>query len=243
MATNYHDVLADIALRVNAIRGPIPATLQNNYAERPLTSSLFSSSIYPFSACISALLLAEEKLARAMASTSNPILRAPLHSITAALTPGAVVPTTDVNSVSIIGILGSVRDSSDGLLCNEKTLEEIARRNRNAGSFYRLPMYAYKFDGERIEHTRTTVVIDCCVYDRAAQLEAVTIDDPMLLPDDMGEALVCGGVAALVRDDEDTAQANLFAQYFADTLTRLAGGLTPVQSKVIPGPTMTATST
>lgn len=242
MTTPYHDILADIAVRVNALRGAIPATLENTYTNRPLTSTDFGSSIYPFSACISALIMSEERLATTMALTSNPILRAPLHGVTAALAQGAVIPTHSSTNKSIIGVLGSVRDGSDGTTCKEKTLEEIERRNRNAGSFYRLPMYAYKFDGERIEHTRTTVVIDCCVYDRVTQLERATINSTMLLPDNLGPAVICGAVAILIRDDEDVAQAEVYATYYKDILNQLSAGVVPTLSKVPPGPTTVPSS-
>lgn len=237
MATDYHDVLADIALRINAFTATTPEDMQVAYATRPLVSTLFDSTIAPFSALISALLLAEEKLVSVMASTSNPTLRSYLSSVTANLASGDIVPRTDVSGAPIIGVLGSVRDASDGTPCKEKTLEEIERRNRNAGNFYRIPMYAYKFDGVRIEHTRTEVAIDCCIYDRAAQEALVESNGEMLLPDDLGEAVICGAVASLIRDDEYVEQATVYAKYFEDTLTRISAGLSPIPVKVTPGPT------
>lgn len=239
---HYHDLLADIALRVNAFAGTVPEDMEIAYATRPLTGSLFDSAIAPYSSIISALLLAEEKLAQACASTSNPVLRSYLHSVTASLVSGSPMPTMDNANHPIIGILGSVRDASDGTACKEKTLEEIERRRRNANGFYRLPAYMYKFDGTRLEHTRTVVTVDCCVYDWAAQEQAVEDNATMLLGDDLGEAIICGAVASLMRDDEYLEQGLAYAKYFEDTLARLRAGLSPVPNKVTPGPTMVPTS-
>ncbi|HWT01200.1 MAG TPA: hypothetical protein VN256_13205 [Pyrinomonadaceae bacterium] len=117
----------------------------------------------------------------------------------------------------------------------------ISRRVENAGSFHLAAVYNYKIDGNRIYHTRTNVVIDCCAYSKTDQLTAIgTLTNNMLLPDVLEEAMVCGIVSMLVRDDAFMQQAQVYKSYFDQTLSWISQGLVSVPPKVVPGPTLTA---
>lgn len=227
----YHDLLAAAALRINALTGVTGALMETAYTTRPLTTTQFQSAIFPFSSIKQALLNTEGKLAHTIASTAGHPWRASIQGITGTLVHKAPLPIVSAASASIIGEFGSVYDSADGTVCTEQPLEVIRRRVRNAGSFYRTPVYYFKIDDRRIYHTRTSVVIDCCVYNRTAQIAAISNDGALLLPDTLEEALICGTVSLLVRDDEFTGQAAIYRSYFNDTLAMIRGGLTTVPSK------------
>lgn len=225
-------------MRVNAVVGAQASTLETNYNVRPLTTAQIVSTIFPFTSLKNALQEAERKLVTAIANTGNHPWRQYLAGVTGNLAHKAALPTTSAASKQIVGIWGSIYDASDGVPCREKPLGVITRRVRNSGSFYRTPVYYYKLDGGRIYHTRTNVIIDCCVYDDAAQTTAINSNTAMLLPDVLADALVSGAVSMLVRDDEFTQQAALYRGYFNDWLGAINNGMVSVSSKVIPNPTL-----
>lgn len=243
MSTTYSQILRQVALRIDALTGGQPDAQELIYNSATFSAPSFDSSIFPFTAIKDAILLAEGKLAGVIASVGNHPDRTYISAVTAALASGSLLPTTSVTAKPIVGVYGSIRDSSDLLVCKEKTLEEIDRRNRNAGGFYRIPMYAYKFDGNRIYHTRPTVLIDVCVWSHTDQQTALDVGGNMLLPDYLAEGLVCGTMAYLVRDDEFPEQGAYFAAMFRDTLEGLKSPGVSMASKSRPGPTMTVTST
>jgi hypothetical protein len=235
MSTPWHDLLADTAIRINALIGTAAGALETTFLVRPLTSANFQSTVFSFTDVKYALINAEEKLAHAIASTSGHPWRAtPVFAgVTASIANEAALPAvSSIGAGQIIGELGSVHDATDGTVCTEKPLAVIRRRVRNAASFPTgSNIYHYHIDGNRIYHTRTNVVIDVCVYNRATQLAALTGNADILLPDVLGEAYVCGAVSYLVRDDEFTGQAELYRAYFNDTLSMIRGGFTEVPAK------------
>lgn len=215
MAVNYHEPLSGIAIRAGQIAGVALATLETNYATRPLTATQFKGATFTFRACKDALQYAEERLARAIAKSREAQERAYLAGVTASLANEAALPSVDSLSRPIIGVWGGVYDASDGTqLTDEKGLAFVRERAANPGSFFRVSSYQYALDGGRIYHTRTNVVIRVCVYDRGAQRTALDANSAMLLPDDTEEALVCGGVSYLFRDDAFNEQAKLYRRYF-----------------------------
>lgn len=243
----YHDLIADAALRVNSLVGASTSTLETSFTTRPLTTAEFQSTIFPFSAHITAILYAEQRLAQVIAETGNHPYRTFLQTQTSTLATGANLPSLDSTGKPIIGIYGAVLDGSvTTITCTEGTLEQIRRYNQlaTAGStLYLMSPYQYKIDGNTIEHTQTTVIIKVCAYDYATQLTAATNDTVILLPDALGEAYVTGSLAYLLRDDEFMAQGNVFRGMFEATLAGIRQGLTSVPPVSTAGPTMAVSAT
>jgi hypothetical protein len=226
---SYHDLLAQVAIRVNALTGVQAAALEATYILRPLTGAQFKSSVFPFSAVKDALLLAEAKLATVIAETGNHPWRAFLKSQTAELVHRAFLPKLDaLAGAPIIGVWGSVVDSADGKPCTEQPIELIERRVENAGGFWTREYYHFNFRGDRIYHTRPAVKMEVCVYDRTLQIGRVDNNDPILLPDALEEAYIAGALGYLVRDDEFVEQAAGYRALFNDTLASIKQGLTSV---------------
>ena len=243
MSVPYHDILAATALRINGLVGTDPVALETTYSSRPLVVSDFQSSIFPMSAIRDAILNAEQRLATAIADTGNHPWRSNILSETALLASGSLMPAVDVNGVSIIGIYGSVLDGADTtIVCTEQPME-VLRRRQLAPSLWIVPAYNYKMDGNGIVHTRTSVKVQVCVYDYQAQQAAFDANDDMLLPDTLAEALICGGVAGLVRDDEFMQQAAHYAQYFTATEQTIRAGLTSVSQVALGGPSIVPSTT
>jgi hypothetical protein len=217
MAFTYHDIVADAAIRISALIGVDSAALNTTFLVRPLTQANFQSTVFPFEPVKTAVLMAEGKLARAIAN-SNDSMRDYLHSTTAALANQAQLPSLDVNGKQIIGVWGDVHDASDGKPCRPNTLANIQRIIDNAGSRYLLQSYFYNRTRDRIYHTRTTVKIDCCFYDAVTQETAIDNDSAVLLPFASKEAYVNGAVTMFVRDDEFVNQSQLYRANFQNAL-------------------------
>lgn len=217
MAFTYHDIVADAALRISALIGVESAALNTTFLVRPLTQANFQSTVFPFEPVKTAVLMAEGKLACAIAHSNDP-MRDYLHSTTAALANQAQLPSLDVNGKQIIGVWGDVHDASDGKPCRLNTLPNIQRIIDNAGSRYLLQSYFYNRTRDRVYHTRTTVKIDCCFYDATTQETAIDNDSAVLLPFASKEAYVSGTVAMFVRDDEFINQSARYRENFQNTL-------------------------
>lgn len=221
----YQNVLHSTALRMNALVGSQPAALETTYLVSPLTAANFKSADWPFSSFRDSILLAEEKLAHAIANVGEHPWRQALTSATVALANLASMPALDAAGLPIIGIWGAVYDSSDNITCSRRSTDEIRRRVRNANTNLVVPAYWFNIQGGHIEHTRTNVKIECCAYSRAAQATAFAANGTILLPDVLEEAYVSGAVANMTRDNAYEAQAKVFASHFADTLNMIARGI------------------
>ena len=218
MSVNYHDILAAVALRANALVGAKAAPLEATYITRPLTSADFQSSIFPFSDFRTAILSAEQKLAQTIANSNDESQRAYLMSQTAGLVNGDLLPSADLTGAPIIGPYGAVVDGTDtSIVCTRQPVQIVRRFNANT-ALWSIPLYYFAFTGNRIEHTRSTVILECPVYDYGAQVTAFDADGDMVLADGLMEALICGGISMLIRDDEFMEQAKMYVTYFNNTL-------------------------
>lgn len=230
MSYTYHTLLAATGLRINALgnvdlsqfNATDAAGLQVVYTQHPLTNEMFGSSIFPFNSIRDAILNAEQKLCQAISRSTDRVLRSYIRSQTTALNSGAELPKLDVNGVEIIGNFGAVIDVNDpDLLCTRQPVAVIRRRLQSP-DLYLISGAQYALDGTRIIHTQTQVVLECCVYNQTQQQQRFDADEAILLPDVLAEAYINGALAMLVRDDEFTAQAQIFAGYFTTTLATLA---------------------
>ncbi len=237
MSLVYNDIVRQVGLRINAITGSLPATLESNYATVPVTT--FQSTIFSQTAIYDAVRLAEERMAQVIAETGNETLRTPLLSVTDTLMNGDSMPSDDTNGVNIIGQYGSVLDAGDPTIaCTAASIQEI-RRYWRTQTYWKLSFYLFNMDGNGIFHTRPDgVVVQVCVYDGAAQQTAITNNSAILLADSLEEGYVNGALAELMRDDEFVQQASIYRGYFSETLQAIRGGYTSVQSVATPGPVL-----
>lgn len=209
MAVAYQTILAAVALRINALVGATVAALETTYTTSPLTSANFQSTIFPFTAIKGAVLNAEEKLAQRIANNADDPLRQYMANVTANLASPSTLPSLSTDSKPIIGIWGAVRDASSGIVCSQMPLDLV--RRRSSATTMVLPVWWFNITGGRIEHTRTNVVIECCVYSRTDQLAIFDADGDILLADALEPDYISEALAILVRDDEFMEQAKLYA--------------------------------
>lgn len=235
MAITYQQLLHNTAIRLSALVGTQAAAIAATYDTANLTAANFKSADWPFGAFRDAILMAEEDFAWAIADTANHPWRADLSSVTPALSDGEDVPGFDNNAVRIIGVYGSVHDAADGTVCLEAELDQITRiRRLQLAGTLTLPAYFYRMDGGRIRHTRTTVLIEVCAYNRSAQLVAFNANGSSLLPDVLEMPMTARAVALLTKETAFADQAQVYAKYAEEALIRIRGGLTSVVGKAMP---------
>ncbi len=176
MSLTYHDICAAVALRINALDGTDAVALQTTYSSRPLTDEMFVSSIFPFNAIRDAILNAEQKLATAIGFSADRSLRAYLASVTGTLANGAQLPSLDASSNPIVGNFGAVRDATAARKLTRKPVAWV-ENYLSAPGIYLVPLYHYALDSGSILHTRTTVTMECCVYNAQTQTDAFDADE------------------------------------------------------------------
>lgn len=242
MGAPYHDIVASVALRINALAdSTLPAELQTAYAVRPLTSAQFDSSIFPFDDIKGAVKKAVAAFKMAIANKGgHPWRNYPgLASVTEIINNGGDLLGQDESGLSIIGVWGTVFDSVDNRPLIEAPLEQIMRRNALT-TIYLLDQYKFKIDDQKLWHTRANdrVKIKVCIYDGLTEQEAIDNNDDMTLPDVLEPAVMSAAIALLVRDDEFMGQASQYGQYAGVWLEAINSGFTSVNSKAIPGPSV-----
>lgn len=246
MSIPYHDIVASVALRINALAdSTLPDELQATYAIRPLTTAQFDSSIFPFDDIKGAVKKAVATFKMAIANKGgHPWRNYPgLSSVTDFVNNGGDLPGQDESGLGIIGVWGTVFDSVDNLPLIEAPLEQITRINSiiaAAPSVYLIRPAKFKIDDQKLWHTRANdrVKIKVCIYDGITEEDAIDNDDDMTLPDVLEPAVMSAAIALLVRDDEFMGQASQYGQYAGVWLEAINSGFTSVNSKATPGPSV-----
>lgn len=227
MSVTYEQIIRQAAKRCMAIipsGGALAANYETAYATSPITSTQLNSPDFPWTAWKDSLLTIEEKLARRIANNRNCSYRTNISTQTDTLTNLQLLPSADSGLNKIIGEWGDVKDPTTGQICTVKPVPRI-RRIVSLGSYLRLDYYYYNLiASQRITHTRPTVVIDVCTFNRTTRTTAInTITNAILLSDALEEAYVCGLTSMMVGDDNFTVQAGVYRTYLDDTLKEIDG--------------------
>ena len=221
--STYHNVLAEVGLRINALTGADASALNTTYATRPLTTSHWRSARFPFAGAKDAILNAEAMIVNTVAETDQHPWRKYLLATTGNLASGDSLPTT-ISSKNVIGVVGDVRDSTSGRKLTEKSFQEVIRKSN--AFFTRGVHFFHVTASRRIYHTRTNVVADLCTYLRTTQATAYDSNGAYLLPDLAEPLYVAGALMLLTRDGRFESQAALYGSYFNAALQAIAQGKT-----------------
>ena len=229
MATSYESILRESALRINAIAGSVPSTLESNYTTSPLTSTQVVSSIFPLDAITDAILDVEGRLAWAIADCRQHPWRQFFSDAIVDLPNFSTLPAVAFGGSAILGAWGEVREAGSGTVCSEMPLDQVRRAAslRDAG-FLTVQPFWFNITGGELMHTMDLVDIVVCIYKRDTQAAVLAGGGNILLPDSLVQAYIAGTVATLVRDDEFTGQAAMYANYFQNALENISKGLTLV---------------
>lgn len=238
MSVPYTVIARQAALRINAITGALSATIESNYTTSPLTITQVVSPIFPLSAINDAVLDTEAALAKAIGETANSSLRQYLAGQTSSLANYASIPSTSSASKPIIGVWDAVIDASDSKVCSLMPLDEVRRRAANANTQFVVEVYWFNLIGRQIVHTRTNVIIKCCVYSRSDQATILAANGNILLADELVSVYVDGAVSRLVRDDEFMAQAQVYSARYDRVEAAIRGGSTTAVPEVMEVPSV-----
>lgn len=178
MSITYEKVIQQALNRLGAVLGATATTADTNYTASPTTSSVIGPDFVP-SMVNDALAASLAEIVECIASTPHHPERQRFADVTASLANKDAIPQVGASTARIIGVPGFVRDSADGTACKPRSLDVVQSFNRFSGSVYGGgEFYFYCINGGRIEHTRSNVVVEVCVYTRPASFTgAIGLDD------------------------------------------------------------------
>lgn len=232
MAVLYQQILHNVAVRLSAIVGSQVVPANATYNLGALTATDLKSVDWPFNSFRDAILMAEEQFAEVAASSvdehgvgSHP-WRASMAALTSpVLNNGLIASTDSTGSNRIIGAYGEAVDSVDGRILTKRPIDEVRRIVTETWRAH--TMYFYNIAGRRAVHTRTSIVLGVCVYNRGTQATAYAANGAMLLPDTAEPGLTALAVALMSKDGAFTEQANNYKAYATEALAVVARGGLP----------------
>lgn len=223
MAITFERVIQQILNRLGAVAGATASAATTNYDASPTASTVIGPDFVPSTV--------NDSLASTLGEIVEAIASTPLHperqrfaDVTASLANRAAIPRIGSGGATIIGIPGFVRDVSDSQACLSMALDAVRSFTRFPSTIYSdfLP-YWFAFNGNRIEHTRTNVVIEVCVYTRP------TVFTGNIPIDDHHEGgLVDGAVAKLALKE------SMFAELFSGANAAWQAHLAQIRSYANP---------
>lgn len=178
MAITYERVIQEVLNRLGAVLGATASTAETNYDASPTTSTVIGPDFTP-GMIEDALASTQSEIVECIAATPHHPERQRFADVTANLANLDAIPQVGASAARIIGIPGFVRDASDSKALLPTSLDRIRGFNEHSGSVYGgFEAYWYCINSGRIEHTRTNVVIQVCVYTRpTAFTGAIALDD------------------------------------------------------------------
>lgn len=228
MATSFGIIIREVAKHLNAFVSGNAATVQTDYQDTTPDILTIVDPFFSLDFIKDKIIDANGRLAVEIANVRAHPWRAWIgNTRTATIASGAVLPTVGTNSKSIVGAWGQVVAGGTGILMSEAAPERVRDYIEHGTGVYGSP-YLYYIDGNRIYHTETTVLIDCCTYERSdtnALVNAATPGD-ITLPDVLVDAIVAGAVAELVIEAKGIEQASYFLNVFNSAIDSIRKGQT-----------------
>ncbi len=157
MPINYFTIKKECALRSAQLEGTDAASLEMAYNNATFTSSLDGAEV-PASSFKTVILNIEKELAHIIGSDASHPYRTFLYAESDPLANLASTPSLDSNGVEFVGVFDAVRDASNNIPCTfqpPQTLEDL-----NNTFFDTTELYNYSIRGNRIQHTRTEVIME-----------------------------------------------------------------------------------
>lgn len=221
MAITFERVIQQALNRLGAVSGVNASDAETNYDATPTTSTVDGPDFTPS--------MIEDALAATIGETVEAIASTPKHSerqrfvdLTNALANRDPIPEAGSGGERIIGVIGYVEDSSDHQALLPMSLDAVRSYNRFP-TIYNFDAYWYAINGNRIEHTRPSVVIEVCVHTRPT---VFTGDIPL---EDWHEGGLVAGVTEKLAPKE-----SLFADLRAAASEERAAHLAKIKSYVPP---------
>ena len=165
MAITFESVIQQVLNELGNVKGANPVAADSNFTATPSTATVLGPDFIP-SMVQPALAATLSELVEVIASMPHHPERMFFGDVTAALANLDPVPQVGNTGARIIGVPGYIKDSSDNKACRPATLDAVRSYNRFPAIYTAADSYWYCINGGRIEHTRTAVIMEVCVYTR-----------------------------------------------------------------------------
>ena len=220
MAITYNKVTQEVMNLLAAVAGSNPASADSNYTAAPSPATASGPDFVP-AHVLDAIVACQGEIVEAIASTPLNPERGRYADVTTSLANRAAIPQTGSGTGKlIIGVPGVVRDSADAETLLDAPLDAIRNFNRFASTVYAsFSAYLYSIHAGQIEHTRPSVIIEVCVYERPTSLNG-NID----LNDWHEGGLVQGAVAKLALKE------SMFGDLYQGASAAWAGHLAEIRN-------------
>lgn len=233
MPETWDKLFRAVAIRANLLSADTTSALETAYTDIDIgQTELDDRAIeFPKAGIDDALLMAGDRVVRAIGAARFSPYRKDFTDTTAGLASGSLLPLHSNTGVPIVGVVGQVRDGTTDALCEMLDTREEVEAIR--ALTLKVPPHFAWTDNIRIVHTRTTIKADVVVWDKAAERVkmATSPRGDCNFTEDLHEALICGACATLFRATFNNEQAQAWAQYFLTALDEIRGGsaVTPRQ--------------
>lgn len=221
----WDKIQRQVILRANSLQANSSAALATAYSNANIGQTEMDDRAieFPKVAIDDAILNACDRIVRLIGLNRTSEYRTYFNEVTAGIASGGLIPNT-ANSKPRIGIIGEVRDSTTGQKVVERSYQEIRDLPNLATSVIRPTIHWYFSDNIRIWHSRTTVVIDVVTWDKGAQLTAMASNPrgTCPFPEDLHEAIVCGALTNLFKENLNNSQQQAWNALYQQTLATLA---------------------
>lgn len=165
MPITFESVIQQVLNELGAVAGATAVTADANFTAAPSTATVNGPDFIP-NMVNPALAATISEIVEAIASIPFHPERLRFADTTASLANLDPIPQVGSGVARIIGVPGYVKDSSDGKACRPASLDAIRGYNRFPTLYSVADSYLYCINGDRIEHTRTAVIMDVCIYVR-----------------------------------------------------------------------------
>lgn len=177
MAITYESVIQQILNELGAVKGATAVDASTNFSASPTTSTVIGPDFVP-TMVEPALASTISKTVEAIASTPRHPERQRFADVTASLVNLAAIPRVGSGGLTIIGTPGFVRDAVNSKTLLPASLDEVRGVDRYPEIYSASDPYSYAINGNRIEHTRPSVVVEVCVYVRPTSFTgSINLDD------------------------------------------------------------------
>lgn len=231
MSGTYDLIYRQVALKANLIDSVSASSIISSYANTSMGATQIGerATMFPPLAITDAILNSGGMIVSAIGHNYKSPYRPFFADTSGNIANGGSIGTQSTNSKDRVGIIGEVRDASDGNRCQFKSLQEVlAARDLTT---LKQSVYWYFTDNVKIWHTRTNVVADEVIWHRSDQLTLLEASPKGAcpFPGDLYTAVIVGALSELMRGTFNMEQAPMWSQKFAMVLDMLLNGSERIQ--------------
>jgi hypothetical protein len=227
MSIPYINIAKSVMLRANQLKGASGAAeFESNFAGA-IADNVDGLEV-PLSALKMTILAQEKRIVGLVGRCSIHSLRLPLHGVSVAVANGGICPNATTGGGQFFGTFSGVFDSANPAnALTEKTKQEVMRRRRNAGSFYKTESFIYAFDGMRIYHTRPNVFLEGVAWNYETQSTAYNSNGNSPLHPELESFWIADVLANLAQENWFVGESQTYLNLVTRAEQQLLQGVIP----------------